>query len=45
MTVMAKQLQVPVSDELMAKLKAKAVLAGTTLMALVNQVLEKAVAK
>jgi predicted HicB family RNase H-like nuclease len=40
---MAAQLQVPISEDVMAKLKAKALLQGKTLRELVNQILAKAV--
>ena len=36
------QLQIPVPDELLAKLKSKACLQGTTLRELVNNILAKA---
>jgi plasmid stability protein len=39
------QLQVPIPDELLVKLKVKALITGRTLTAFVNQVLTKAVAK
>ena len=36
------QLQIPIPDELLVKLKSKAYLAGTTLRELVNKILAKA---